>query len=198
MSRATRKHLIEEIEAARNRRLVVYVTGDRPPAPAQMADDALRPLYDHLRDIDQVDDLDFLIYSRGGNIDVPWRIATALRSVTTQWSLLVPFRANSGGTLLSLGADDIVMGRHGELGPIDPIMGITRLVGPPGGIQAMVQDQINVEDIMAYLRFATERAGITAQDALAASLASSPIDWTPCRWGMPTARILTSAIWRHG
>ena len=34
----------------------------------------------------------------------------------------------------------------------------------------MVQDQINVEDIMAYLRFAKERAGLEAQDALSSSL----------------------------
>ena len=169
MSRAARLDLIRQIEAARERRLVVYVTSDRQPAPAQIGDDALRPLYDHLREIDHVAELDLFIYSRGGNIDVPWRIATALRSAASRWGLLVPFRANSAATLLGLGADDIVLGRHGELGPIDPIMTITRLVGQPGGPQAMAQDQVSVEDIMSYLRFATERGKLTEQDALATS-----------------------------
>jgi Serine dehydrogenase proteinase len=170
MSRQTRKSLIEQIEAARGTKVVVYVTGDRTPTVAQIGDDALRPLYDHLREIDHTDKLDLFVYSRGGNIDVPWRIATALRSASDRWNLLVPFRANSAATLLGLGADEILMGRHGELGPIDPIMTVTRLLDQPGGAQAMVQDQINVEDIMAYLRFAKERAGLEAQDALSTSL----------------------------
>lgn len=170
MSRQARQERIEEIETARGSRVVVYVTGDRSPAVAQIGDDAMRPLYDHLKEINHAEKLDLFIYSRGGNIDVPWRIATALRSASDRWNVLVPFRANSAATLLSLGADEIVMGRHGELGPIDPIMNITRILDQPGGAQAMVQDQINVEDIMAYLRFAKERAGLEAQDALSSSL----------------------------
>jgi len=165
-----RRRLITSLEKARGSRVIVYVTGDRVPAAAQIGDDALRPLYDHLREIGRAEKLDLVIYSRGGNIDVPWRIATALRSASDRWNLLVPFRANSAATLLALGADEIVMGPHGELGPIDPIMNITRLVDQPNNGKAMVQDTVNVEDIMAYLRFARERAGLETQDALSSSL----------------------------
>ena len=44
----------------------------------------------------------------GGAIDVPWRIATALRAAADEWNMLIPFRANSAATLLALGADEIV------------------------------------------------------------------------------------------
>jgi hypothetical protein len=165
-----RRRLIASLEEARGSRVVVYVTGDRMPAAAQIGDDALRPLYDHLREIGHAEKLDLVIYSRGGNIDFPWRIATALRSASDRWNLLVPFRANSAATLLALGADEIVMGPHGECGPIDPIMDITRLVDQPGNGKTMVQDTVNVEDIMAYLRFARERAGLETQGALSSSL----------------------------
>jgi ClpP class serine protease len=116
MARAERKALIQHIEELRGSRVVVYVTGDRPPWGAQIGNDAIRPLYDHLRQLGHVEALDLFIYSRGGDIDVPWRIATGLRNTAAKWSVLVPFRANSAATLLALGADEIVMGPQAELG----------------------------------------------------------------------------------
>jgi ClpP class serine protease len=83
---------------------------------AQIGNDAIRPLYDHLRQLQSVEALDLFIYSRGGDIDVPWRIATGLRSTAQKWSTLVPFRANSAATLLALGADEIVMGQQRSSG----------------------------------------------------------------------------------
>jgi Serine dehydrogenase proteinase len=170
VARAERKTLIEQIEETRTSRVVVYATGDRHPTAAQIGDDAIRPLYDHLREIGTTDKLDLMIYSRGGDIDVPWRIATAFRSIAPNWSVLIPFRANSAATLLALGADEIVMGPQAELGPIDPIMNITRVMAQPRGPATVQQESVNVEDIMAYLRFARERGGLEAQEALSASL----------------------------
>jgi hypothetical protein len=72
---------------------------------------------------------------------------------------------------LALGADGIVMGPQGELGPIDPIMNIQRVMsGPGGGEGTFVQESINVEDVMAYIKFVRERAGLSDQTALAGSL----------------------------
>lgn len=171
MSRDARKELISSIEKLRGSRVLAYVTGDRQPAPAQIGDDAIRPIYEQLRELGRVDKLDLFVYSRGGAIDVPWRIASALREASDEWNILVPFRANSAATLLALGADSIVMGRHGELGPIDPIIDVRRFVAQPGGQGTFVQDKINVEDLMSYVRFVTERAGLSDQSALAQGLA---------------------------
>src|SRR5690242_8684606 len=159
MPRAKRKALIEQIEALRGSRVLCYVTGDRAPTPGQIGDDAVRQMYEHLREIGLVDKLDLFLYSRGGAIDVPWRIVTALRASAKDWYALIPFRANSAATLLALGADEIVLGRFGELGPIDPIMTIQRLMPGPGGPGTVVQDSVSVEDVMAYLKFIQERAG---------------------------------------
>jgi hypothetical protein len=170
MSRERRKELIERLEKLRGTRVVAYVTGDRPPSPAQIGDDAVRQLYEHLRHLKHVERLDLFVYSRGGAIDVPWRVVTALRQASDEWHMLVPFRANSAATLLGLGAETIVLGRQGELGPIDPILGIQRIIPQPGGGQGVHQEQINVEDVMAYIRFVTERAGLSDQEALAVGL----------------------------
>jgi Serine dehydrogenase proteinase len=170
MARQERVALIEKIEEKRGSRVLVYVTGDRNPAPAQIGDDAVRPMYSHLREMGHVEKLDLFIYSRGGAIDVPWRIVTALRQTSDEWSILVPFRANSAATLVALGADKIVMGAQGELGPIDPIMSIQRTLPQPGGGQIAVQENMSVEDIMAYTKFIHERAGLSDQEALSNAL----------------------------
>ena len=169
MSKERRLELIGELEAARESRVITYVTGDRQPATSQIGDDSVRPLVDHLRRMGHVERLDLFIYSRGGAIDVPWRLATALRQASDEWNILIPFRANSAATLLALGADAIVMGPQGELGPIDPSLTISRSVADPSQAQGTgFQDTISVEDVMAYLRFASERAGLTDQVALTA------------------------------
>ncbi len=171
MGRQQRLELIQQLEALRDSRVLVYVTGDRPPAPAQVGDDAVRPLYDHLRALDHVAKLDLFIYSRGGATDVPRRMVNAIRGVCDEWHVLVPFRANSAATLLALGADSIVLGKQAELGPIDPILTIQRVEAGPGGVPTMLQDTVNVEDIMSYLKFVQERAGLSDQASLAQALA---------------------------
>jgi hypothetical protein len=170
MTRARRKELIEQLEQLRGSKVLAYATSDRKPASGQIGDDAVRPLYDHLRQMGHVKKLDLFLYSTGGAIDVPWRIVTALRTTADEWHVLIPFRANSAATLLALGADTIVLGPQGELGPIDPILTLQRMVPVPGGGQSRMQDMISVEDVMAYQRFVMERAGLSDQDALAVGL----------------------------
>jgi hypothetical protein len=169
MSKESRRALIAKIEQARDSKVLAYVTSDRQPVGGQVGDDAVRPMYEQLRALGKVPRLDVFLYSRGGAIDVPWRLVTAFRQWAEEWNILIPFRANSAATLTALGADSIVLGVHGELGPIDPIMNIRRFVGAPGQ-GGMLQEQVNVEDIMAYMRFTQERGGLSDQAALTASL----------------------------
>jgi hypothetical protein len=162
LGRSERAALIRQIEELRRSKVVAYVLSDRPPTGAVIGDDAVRPMHEHLRALEHVEKLDLFIYSRGGAIDVPWRLATALRNTADEWNILVPFRANSAATLLALGADEIVLGHQGELGPIDPAVDMMR-PGPNGPIQ----DSVRVEDVMAYTTFVKERSGLTDEVALA-------------------------------
>ncbi len=171
MDRAKRSAAIKKLEELRGSRVITYITGDRNPTAAQIFDDALRPIYEQLRSFADPKKLDVFVYSRGGAIDVPWRIATALRQTSKEWNILIPFRAHSAATLLALGADEIVLGKNGEMGPIDPIMTLQRIVPVPGGGTNIVPDPVPVEDIMAYLRLAVERGGLSDQTALSASFA---------------------------
>lgn len=156
------RRLISELEKARSSKVVAYTTSDRGNASGQIGDDAVRPLYDHFRSIGKVKKADLLIYSQGGSTDTPWRIVSLVREFAEEFAVLVPYRAMSAATMIALGADEIVMCPKGELGPIDPqLMQIQ--TGPNGESS---QQEISVEDIMAYVRFLKDEVGLSDQNAL--------------------------------
>ncbi len=159
------RDIIERIEEKRNSKVIVYFTGDRPPFPARIAEDAVRPLYDHLLALEssssKIKRIDLFLYSRGGDVSVPWRIVSMIREFCEEFNVLVPYKALSAATLIALGADRIVMGRKAELGPIDPT-----LVRATLGEGVVPPQEIAVEDVSSFLSFIRERANINDQDAL--------------------------------
>lgn len=163
MGRNDRVAIIEQIEKSRNSKLICYLTGDRTGAPlGQIGGDAIRPIYNHVRSFGfgGVEKIDLLLYSRGGSVDTPWPLITMLREYCKELSVLIPFRAYSATTMIALGADTIVMGKKGELGPIDPIM------TKPFNDQSSYTEIIPVEDVMSYIAFLKERIGLGDQASL--------------------------------
>lgn len=148
LGRDGRVQLIKEIEQVRDSKVVTYICGDRQGAPqAQIAGDVIRPIYEHLRGIGKQKKIDFFIHSKGGEIEVPWRMITMLREFCDHLSILIPYHSQSAATLLALGCDEIIMGEKAELGPIDPSINF----GRTGGTTA--QEEVAVEDMMAFIRF---------------------------------------------
>lgn len=160
---ATRLRIIQEIQAKRkDSKLLIYFTGDRPGRETQIAEDCIPFIYDHLQRFGNVKNLDLFIYTRGGIIFAPWRLVTLVREFTDHLSVLVPFRCHSAGTLIALGANEIVMTNMGELSPVDP-----QFVNPGGGLNP-AGDRRSVEDVVSYIAFAKEKVGIKEQAQLGA------------------------------
>jgi ClpP class serine protease len=67
--------------------------------------------------------LDIVLHTPGGLVLAALQIASAVRSHKAHVTVFVPHYAMSGGTLISLAADEIVMSKHAVLGPIDPQLG---------------------------------------------------------------------------
>ena len=158
--------LIRDLEKERGSKVIVYFTGDRPPFGSRIAEDAVRYLYEHLVNSDFDEErkvIDLFLYSRGGDVSVPWRIASMIREFCEDFNVLVPYKAQSAATLLSLGADNVIMGKKAELGPIDPTL-VKATIGEGALPQ---QDIISVEDVNSFLSFVKERANINDQSALA-------------------------------
>lgn len=60
-----------------------------------------------------------LIDSRGGQARTAYEIASLFRRHCGGFTAIIPRMAKSAATLLALGADEIVLGEYGELGPLD-------------------------------------------------------------------------------
>jgi len=79
-----------------------------------------------LRAIQMTDDdvpLDLVLHTPGGLVLAALQIAKAVREHKGKVTVFVPHYAMSGGTLIALAADEIVMCEHSVLGPIDPQLG---------------------------------------------------------------------------
>ena len=69
--------------------------------------------------------IDLIIHTPGGLVLAAMQIARAVEAHPAKVTAYVPVYAMSGGTLIALAADEIVMGEFSVLGPIDPqILGL--------------------------------------------------------------------------
>jgi ClpP class serine protease len=79
-----------------------------------------------LRAIAMTDDdvpLDIILHTPGGLVLAALQIARAIGDHKGKVTVFVPHYAMSGGTLIALAADEIVMSSHAVLGPVDPQLG---------------------------------------------------------------------------
>lgn len=152
MSRESRIKLIGEIEKKRNSKVITYITSDRPRLSSGIAGDIVSIIHEHILGFDPSErkKIDLFIYSRGGNSDVPWSLVSMFREYCEEgsFSVLIPYRAHSAATVISLGADEIVMTKKAELGPID----ITLQDSPynPKDEDSKQRLPVSVEDVMGY------------------------------------------------
>jgi Serine dehydrogenase proteinase len=139
------------IEAYRKRPLIVYATSTRWGVDAKIAGDQVRELIDQIDAIDNTaTSVDVLLHSTGGDPLAAWKLMSVLRERFATVGTLVPFMAFSAATLFALGADEIVMGPHASLGPIDP-----QLTTP--------QRSFSYEELGGFLRFLREEVKLTEQ-----------------------------------
>ena len=67
--------------------------------------------------------LEFILHTPGGLVLPALQIARAIKAHPGKKTVFVPHYAMSGGTLIALAADEIVLSEHAVLGPIDPQIG---------------------------------------------------------------------------
>jgi hypothetical protein len=116
--------------------------------------------------------IDLYLYSTGGLTMAGFGLVNLIREFCKSFNVIVPFKALSCGTLIALGADEIIMTKMGQLSPIDP--SLTSPLGPqvplpglPGSLQTV---PVNVEDVMSYLELAKGQVGADEDKSLLASV----------------------------
>ncbi|MGA7165844.1 MAG: ATP-dependent Clp protease proteolytic subunit [Pseudolabrys sp.] len=134
--------------------------------------------------------IDFVIHTPGGLVLAAMQIARAVEAHKAKVTVYVPVYAMSGGTLIALAADEIVLGEFSVLGPIDPqIAGLpaasivkARDSKPIDGVfdltlvLADVAEKVLVQVKQGAVELLTPRMEKSAAEALAAKLAGG--HWT--------------------
>lgn len=153
-----RKELMKKVEDLRDgRTLVALFNFDRVSSPelpgvqTQLQSDLKECLYRILKESPTDAGIDVYLYTRGGDTNSVWPIVCLLREFDPDFQVLVPFRAHSAGTMLSLAAKKIVMTALGELSPIDPTTGNQfNPLNPDPNAGPGSRLGISVEDVRAY------------------------------------------------
>jgi ClpP class serine protease len=124
--RSTRAAKIASIQKSRQSRVIAIIHRQEamrlfgfPIARYIDMDDAEKVL-NAIRTTPREQPIDMILHTPGGLAIAALQIARALRAHPGRVTVFVPHFAMSGGTLLALGADEIVMSEHAMLGPIDP------------------------------------------------------------------------------
>lgn len=114
------------------------------------------------------DELDLVLHSPGGSPEAAEQIVNYLRTQFSYIRAFVPLQAKSAATMIALGCDEIVLGLHSELGPIDPQILVPVPEGQRfGAAHAILRDfnrakaeiGANVNDIAAWTPILRSYAG---------------------------------------
>jgi hypothetical protein len=115
-----------------------------------------------------------LVSSPGGLVQSSYKVARALRKTFKEIIVFVPHIAASGGTLLALTGNKIVMGMMSQLSPLDPQAQIEDGVVSANSVVDAHQfvtrlfDDVSVEDApYSYKALADKCDGVDIRDALA-------------------------------
>lgn len=108
-----------------------------------------KDLIDFRRSGGNTKEIDFIIHSPGGSPPDAYRIIRSLRNTFEKVNVVVPFWAKSAATLLSLGANRIIMDEFGEFGPLDLQIGVEKEYGPEVEMESTLNDEYSVRRIEA-------------------------------------------------
>lgn len=155
--------IIRKLQDERSSKIISYILGDSQPFATKIANDVVPILNKHLNKIGKQKSINLFLYTTGGDMIAPLRIVNLIREYTDNLEVLIPRKAHSAGTLLSLGANKIVMGKAGELSPIDPS---TSHPFNPKKADGEKPLEISVEDVNSYFLFAKEQAKLKKETDL--------------------------------
>jgi ATP-dependent protease ClpP protease subunit len=117
---------LKKVSALRNdRNVIIYASAflQKPQTPAdrlQISYEDINGLMSVMYGMDWTKGLTLILHTPGGDPNAAETIVQYLWSKFNYIEVIVPTYAMSAGTMIALAADNIIMGRQSQLGPIDP------------------------------------------------------------------------------
>jgi ClpP class serine protease len=134
--------------------------------------------------------IDLILHTPGGLVLASEQIAQALLRHKGKVTVMVPHYAMSGGTLIALAADEIIMDANAVLGPVDPQIGEY----PAASILHAAQvDNPNRDDRTLILADIAEKALRQVYEVVRALI----LDKLPEEQAAELARLLSQGTWTH-
>ena len=164
MKYAERREIYSSIELERETKVLSFITSDRRGMETLIAQDCIDPFVDLLEKVGPTKRISLILHTNGGQTLAAWRLVNLIRI-----EVLIPLKALSAGTLISIGADRVIMTKQAALGPIDPS------INNPLNPQATVDGQskqvpVSVENVRGYLDAAREELKIKGEQAITSVL----------------------------
>lgn len=150
-----RRKYLGLVAAHTHRPTIIYATAwlSNPNAPAPFVSVADEDMLGFMETIHGLPgpNLDLILHSPGGSGSAAEQIVKYLRTKFDHIRIIVPHMAMSAATMIACAADQIVMGKHSFLGPIDPQFIMQTALGPRS-----VPAQAILEQFERALRDATD------------------------------------------
>ncbi len=122
-----RRKYLEKISQLTERNVIAYYSGwlQKPKAPDTAVNDKDKSGFMlTIHKMDKAKGLDLILHTPGGDLAATESLVDYLYSMFDKdLRVIVPQISMSAGTMIALSAKEIVMGKHSNLGPIDPQMG---------------------------------------------------------------------------
>jgi ClpP class serine protease len=154
MLEASRRRLIAEIERRRGSRVILLA--HRQETMSFLGFPIVR--YIDINDWEEVVraihltdpsvPIDLILHTPGGLVLAATQIARAINRRKGKVTVLVPHYAMSGGTLIALAADEIIMSDHAVLGPVDPQLGQYPAASLLRAVQEKSKDRLDDETLI--------------------------------------------------
>ena len=155
---------IRELETRRKSRVFALVSS------GPLLDDLLNDICSQWP-ADNLQTLDILLDSIGGDVNATYQLVTFLRDHSSKLRIMVPDYAKSAATFLCLGADEICLSKTAELGPLDVQIPDPRKSGDfMSALDAFKAleylRQYAMETLDLTVKMVLERSALTVKEAL--------------------------------
>jgi ClpP class serine protease len=158
---ARRQRIIEEIEQERGTKVITMIhkkelwtaPGEDPEISIEDSETVLQ----QFRKTPPDKPVDLILHTPGGYATAAQMMAMAIKFHPSKVTVMVPFYAMSGGSLMSLAAGEIRMEKYSVLGPVDPQIPTPDGMWPAGSIAALVK--------MKPIQYVTDRMVIMSDAA---------------------------------
>ena len=128
-----RRKYIKKLNEITGRNVICYYSGflsNSKHPDVGINDTDMTGFMTAINNLDKTKGLDLIIHSPGGEVTATEAIGNYLREIFgDNIRVIVPQLAMSGGTMLSCIGTEIIMGKHSNIGPVDPQFGGTPCYG---------------------------------------------------------------------